>query len=248
MIAAALLSLAVAAVPGTPERQPGDTGEGGALLTWGNDLFGLPSGPDDHRTNQLALWVRGRGWNFNLDDSMLTACAGGRRTDEWTVSAGYDLAPGLTLGLGWRARGDYGGRSLQDLGHRVSGSRDLDGLSYDAGGGAPLVYAVYTVREVEGGVGYETVTSTLVAADGDLATDQAARGLVTWRWLTVWVGTRYQYRRTPAGAGEARAAVDAFENGLWVDAGLRLGWGAFETRYNPRDRTAVGSFTLYVGY
>ena len=94
--------LAFGAVSGTPEPQPGDNGEDGVLVTWGNDAFGVPPGPDDHRTNQLTVWARMNDFQLVLDDSMLTDRDNGRRTDEWTVTLGYRLTPELTVGASGR--------------------------------------------------------------------------------------------------------------------------------------------------
>ncbi len=248
MLAASLLSFALAAVSGTPETQPGDTGEDGVFVSWSNDAFGAPPGPDDHRTNELSLWGRWQGFNVVLDDSMLTDGATGTRSDEITATLGYELVPGLVLGGGYRSRGDYGGHNLQAEAHDAIGDADVSPMTYTEKSGAALGYMVYTTGEMENGVGYRSVTSALLCTDGDSAIDQAAQGVVTWRWLTVWAGTRYQWRVAPDDAGPARRAVDDFENGLWVDAGIRLGWLTFESRYNTREGSAVGTATLYLWY
>lgn len=243
-----LVLLALGAVPGTPEPQPGDTGEAGVFLTWGNDAFGLPPGPDDHRTNQLTAWARLRGFQLVLDDSMLTDRTSGTRSDELTTTIGYELSPGLIVGAGYRTRGGYGGAELQQISHRAIGDRAVEPLPYDPRAGAPRAYVSYLTGEMERGVGYQSLSSALIATDGDIALDQGARAVVTWRWLTVWAGTRYQWRDTPSGAGSVRAATDEFERGLWVETGLRLGHLTFSTLYSPREGSAVGSVTLFTGF
>lgn len=247
MIAAALLSLVVAAVPGIPEPQPGDTGEGGVLLTWGNDVFSRPN-PDDHRTNYVGLWARTCGFHFVADNAMLTDREVRTRTDEWTATLGYQVMPELVVGLGYRARGDGGGEFIQNMAHEVVGANKVRGYDYDPESAAVVAYGSYIESVREGGVGYDTITSALVSTDGDLAFDQAARGVVTWRWLSLWAGSRFQWRETPDSAGPARRHVDDIERGLWVEGGIRLGYLTFESRYHPEHGVASGAMTLYIGF
>lgn len=254
MLTAALALLALAAVPGTPEPQPGDTGEDGLFLAWGNDFFGLPPGPDDNRTNQVTAWSRCGGWSAVVDDSMLTHFDDrdhrtGARSDELTVSAGYELVPGLVAGLGYRCRGSIGGAELQSLAHRSTASGAPVDVGYDRRASAPLAFGVYVTGDTPAdGAGYQAVTGLLATTDGDVALDQATRAVWRHRWLTLWAGPRYQYRQTPAAAGAARRAVDAFERGSWVDAGVRFGWFTFESRYCLARGSAVGMVTVHIDY
>ncbi len=245
-----MMSLVLAAVPGVPETPPGPLPD--VWISWGNDWFGVPQGPDNNRTNEMVFGLREGRCVVVFDDSMLTAYDDaahltGARQDEGTFTVGYMFDKLLTVGAGVRLRADLRGETVQLAWHKLIGSGYGESVPYDD---ASAVGAGYILSTWESGpdaaLGSRCVLSALATTDGELDADLAVH--TTWRIndACMWFGPRYQVRR----AADATPVLDRvlrYEDGMWIDLGIRMGMESgvtFETRYATEQNEAVGTMTF----
>lgn len=222
-----------AALPGVPETP-------GSWVSVGNDSFGLPPGPDDNRTAEESGGFTAAGYVFVVDDSMLTAegAATKSRTDEITATVGREVLTSpelaITLGVGGRVRGNLGGQTLQNRFHAYTRSGVQFDLPCEAYSLAPLAYGL-----AKGAVGYALYSvSGTATADGELSADV----FVGVGVQAVYAGLREQLRYSHLSSPTISRVFD-YENGLWVDVGVRFWHLELSNSFSVSHRQAVATVT-----
>jgi hypothetical protein len=213
-----------------------------------NDCFGVVTTPDDYRTNQVSLFARiGSGLIVGADHSMLTSVPSGIRSDELTLTAGWlpfgENRPWVVLGGGLKLVGDLGGESVQDRWHTVIGM-DRYHLAYEEDDTRAVAFALVNQSWLyRDRVGAAASASSLVSSGGEVQAEAAAWGVARGASLTAWAGLRGRAR---GGHEPTRVAglVAEFEEGLWIEYGIGVGWFAFSGAYDPVEGVSSGTITV----
>lgn len=236
---AALAGVPEAPVPGTLPR---------AWLAVANDAFGIVATPDDYRTNQIALAVLITPQVILCaDHSMLTAVPAGTRSDEGTVTVGWlpggDELPWIVLGVGMKWTGDLGGEDLQQRWHEVIGMEEYD-LAYETDSPRGVAYALLSQVWWAGErTGWAVTTAALATTGGEVQAEAVGWALYRRSRMTAWAGLRARCRGGSAPTRTAGLVAD-FEEGLWCDYGVGIGWFAFAGAYDPIDGVSSGTITM----
>lgn len=257
-----------AAVAGAPE--PGPTGVlPVASLTSSNDMFGTGVGNgDDFRTAALAGHVRLGGLVLVADAAMLTDRAGGTRSDEAVLAAGWAFGPekprtgwhvGGFIGAGVRIDSDLYGQGVQNAVHRTIGAQEvfLDEDPVDSTrpalvGSAALGWLGQASRGMSGWWGGQLVAAGQWAADGQMITEIGPRLSLVGQEGAFWLGSFVRLREGGA-PGSTAEATGQHEDGWWFDSGtfitpLRSGdthWGwQVRVAANPETGATLGSLGL----
>ncbi len=258
-----------AAVYGLPEPPtPAPTPE--FWFNFSDDFLGMAVlNTDDYRTANISVGLRLGAWRLAFDSSMLTNRDldgnAPSRTDEMTYSLGYALIDGeregrlrplLTLGLGGRTYGDYGGESIQNRVHDAFGYKTVE-IPYDPEEGTEgfvfyhgrltLVppwdyqgsgpFGKWALQAESGGL-----TST-----GEESQIYGALNLVSVGSDSMaWVGARYQWNGGHQPTRTSEIVADK-ESGWWLVAGLSRTPGILVTAsINPSRETVAGTLGLTI--
>jgi len=241
MFEALVATVALAAVPGTPETPaPGEPPV--VWLTWADDdlspqeFFG---GTNHRRTFQGTAGVVADPAVVVFDYSTLDNSLLHRRIDEVTLTVGAlgrwrdgILAAHGAIGGGGRLRGNFGGNIVQRNGHAVFNDEYSDS-SYVGANEVALAYVFARGALGEGlPVLLEVVAPLAVTSDGQLQADAEARIVGRLGAAQAWVGGRVQRRRGDTGSAPGDYTAD-FEDGEYLTAGAGIGWFSANVLYRP---------------
>jgi len=236
-----LIMLALCAIPGVPEA-PSDN----FLVSWSNDSH--LSSNDNYRTNSFKGVGRMGEFVISINHSMLTdiqddiyspSIHNGVRNDEITMTFGKEFTY-VIIGGGIRSYGDFGGQTLQNKWHKISGYKEVD-VVYECSETAVVAYCSSEfVKEP-----FYLTSSVMVGTDRGVAFDIATHMIkVDGDGVRCWIGPRYQYRY---GADGVVATVARYETGVWIDFGLNvMDRFAIEARFGPR--TGANELVISFGW
>ncbi len=246
MIIASLIALQFAAIPGIPEIPSGQ--EPHFIAAWSNDWFSFPSGMqqsnqsdlDDYRTNGITLTGLTGPWRLYVDDSMLTSRALQARSDELTVTVGYDFIS-ATMGVGARLRGDYKGQQLQNWWHSQMSSGEWH-CAYASAQQDIVAYVTpwFVSHPITGRLTLDPLGSLILATNTELAGDLGCHVTYNGEGINSWFGLRYQWRE--GAQDELIRMIQKHERGLRIDYGFACHSGfSFSCIYDPNGATGIGT-------
>ena len=255
---------AIAGVPEAPRPGPYPA----AWVEWSNDSFGGEMGhdSDDYRTNAFSGGAHRGRWLFGADYSMLTDYrspgATGTRSDEATVTVGWQLLPEgsaglggtgtLAAGAGLRLAGDLGGGAVQNRFHDSVGYQRVD-IPYQGGGLDGVGYAAGSWmwlndesgwwtpfgRVDEQRIGVEITGAALASTGGELQSELGLRVLVLGQDGSLSLGLRRAWNGGHH-ASLAAHAVGRHEDGTWLVVGSSAGGWSYEAGFDLADQATMG--------
>lgn len=215
-----LIPLMLGAVSGNPlPLVPADPPVVWVQMT--NDNL-LAVGDDDGMTASFGAGLHLGKVRVGAGYEILTDRSAGRRSDELTVTAGWDLPiAGLDAfaGLGGRFAGNFGGESVQDWWHHSQGDEVFD-LTYEESDYRPVVIAAAAWRrQLAEDWALDASTSTLVSYD--MAQVDVMARVVFGRYGRIAVGTRWSENVGHSLTGTAERA-HAESDGFGVAVAVRM--------------------------
>lgn len=222
-----LLPLMLGAVSGSPlPLVPADPPVFWAEMT--NDNL-LAVGKDDGATAGFGAGLHLGKLRVGAGYEMLTDRSRGLRSDELTVTAGWDLpVAGLDsfAGIGARFAGDFGGDSIQRQWHQSEGDEVFE-LQYEENGWRPVaLVAARWAYQASANWGFDASASAL--GSYDMAQMSAMARVVFGNDGRIAVGPMWSEHVGRALSGSAASSY-ADTDGFGVAAALRM--GALELRW-----------------
>ena len=230
-------------------------------FSFSNDLLGRGGSVDDFRTQQFIIsGTVGERWELTLDHSILTQVDADEpgRVDQLSATLGYrvinnvtdTVVTRLTMGLGLRGYGDFGGERMQNGAHQlVRNSVEIvpyvdvertDGVAWvDA---QHFAWLKGTKDPADWRWGYWLRGSALWASDGQVDAAAGAYAVAGKGSVDFWAGLRQDWRsgyEDPVLAETALAEED-----LAAVLGFRWGPVVFETVQQFDNRASYGQVRL----
>ncbi len=226
-----------------------------------NDFLGGGGESDDYRTGQFIITgVIGDRWELTVDHSILTLkdIDEPARTDQLSATLGYHVidrvgASGITrvtMGLGYRGYGDFGGERIQNGSHQLMRSgievAAYSDLSRDDATAWADAHHFAWFGDVAGPDdwrwGYWLRGSALWASDGQLDAAIGAYGVASRKSVDIWLGARNDWRS--GYEDPLLVEVSGQEEDLAVVFGLRWGPVIFETVQQLDNDASYGQVRL----
>ena len=88
-----------------------------------------------------------------------------------------------------------------------------------------------------------TAAKSLASTGGEIQAEAVGWALYRRNGMTAWVGLRARFRGGEAPTRTAELVAE-FEEGVWGDYGIGVGWFAFAGSYDPVDDVSSGTLTF----